>query len=331
VGYYILETFAVEKLNANKMKKALVVGINQYPSAPLHGCIKDATDFSNLIETNGDLSANFNVLLKTDVQRKSTLRELIQDLFSGRNETALFYFSGHGYMNELGGYLLTPDHRKNDEGVSMNDIITLANNSSSTNKIIILDCCYSGAITAPTLSHNTIGHLNEGVTILTASKQDEVAMEVNGKGVFTNLLLEALKGGATNLSGQITPASIYAYIDQALGPWEQRPVFKTNVSKFTSLRTVTPLISLGVLKEIINYFPTPTTEYALTPAYEHTSISFTENPEVIIFKTLQKMHRAGLVEPVGEDHMYWAAMNNKTCRLTPLGQHYWRLVNEKKI
>ncbi len=322
------------------MKKALVVGINNYPSAPLHGCIRDATEFAELISTNGDQSANFNVLLKTDVMRKSTLRELIRDLFSGRNDTALFYFSGHGYMNEVGTYLLTPDHRKYDEGISMQDILSLANSSASTNKIIILDCCHSGAITAPAFSHNISGHINEGITILTASKQNEVAMEVSGKGVFTNLLLEGLKGGAANINGHITPGSIYSYIDQALGPWEQRPVFKTNVSGFTSLRNVTPMIANDALKRITAYFPSPTQLHQLDSSYEYTNdpeikhlckAPFSEAHNVTVFNDLQKMCRVGLVEPVGEEHMYWAAMNGKACQLTRLGLHYWRLVNEKRI
>jgi hypothetical protein len=322
------------------MKKALVVGINQYPFAPLHGCVRDATDFAQLIETNSDKSANFSVLLKTDVMRRHNLRELIVDLFSGRNEAALFYFSGHGYLNEYGAYLLTPDHRKYDEGISMTEILSLANKSASTNKIIILDCCHSGAITAPELNETSLGRINEGVTILTASKQDQVAIEIGGKGVFTTLLLEALKGGAANINGHITPGSIYAYIDQALGPWEQRPVFKTNVSTFSSLRKVAPVVPDEILKKITAYFPSPGEAYALDSSYEYTNnpeiqhvykMPFARQEHVTVLTDFQKMQRAGLVEPVGEDHLYWAAMNEKSCKLTMLGMHYWRLVHEKKI
>jgi len=184
------------------------------------------------------------------------------------------------------------------------------------------------------------GHINEGVTILTASKKRELAMEINGKGVFTNLLLEALKGGAANINGHITPGSIYAYIDQALGPWEQRPVFKTNVSGFTIIRNANPLIDNAALKRITAYFPVSTQQHPLDASYEYTNdpeirhryaepYAVPEN--VAVFNDLQKMCRVGLVEPVGEEHMYWAAMNNKSCRLTKLGHHYWRLVKEGKI
>jgi hypothetical protein len=322
------------------MKKALIVGINKYPWAPLHGCVKDATEFSKLIQTNDDQTANFNVQLQTDILRKSKFMELIHELFSGRNETALLYFSGHGVINERGGYLAMPDYREFDEGISMNEILTLANNSKTTNKIIILDCCHSGAITAPELTPGGGGHINEGITILTASKKEEVAMEVNGKGVFTNLLLEALKGGAADLNGNITPGSIYAYIDQALGPWEQRPVFKTNVSRFTTLRKAAAGIPPSILRKITQYFPAPASEHPLDPSYEYSNnpdmehdytLPFAKQEHVAVFKELQKMQTAGLVEAIDSEHMYWAAMHSKACRLTPLGAHYWRLVQENKI
>ena len=44
-------------------------------------------------------------------------------------------------------------------------------------------------------------------------------MEINGHGVFINLLIESLNGGASDILGNITPGSVYAYIDQVLGAW----------------------------------------------------------------------------------------------------------------
>jgi hypothetical protein len=297
--------------------------------------VQDATDIGHLLETNTDETVNFNVLLKTNVTRKHMLTSLIVDLFSGKNEVALLYFSGHGFFNELGGYLVTPDHQRYDEGISMHDILVLANKSETTHKIIILDCCHSGAMATPALAHGAIGHINEGVTILTASRQDEVAIEVGGKGIFTGLLLDALKGGAADVNGNITPGSIYAFINQALGPWDQTPVFKTNVSRFIALRRVKPRIEVSVMKLITQYFASPEDLHDLDPSYEHTydpgNTGVVSEKNIETFKVLKKMQNAGLVEPVGEDHMYWAAINGKSCRLTALGAHYWRLVNEKKI
>lgn len=311
------------------MKKALIIGIDNYPS-PLHGCINDATAIASIIETNGDGSPNFSVKLETQAETKSVLLELIADLFKGDGDVCLLYFSGHGYLNELGGYIVTPDHKKYDEGISMDNILTLANESKIKNKVIILDCCHAGAFGSPVLSGGSAAFIKEGITILTASRDSESAIEVNGHGVFTSLLLGALQGGAADLTGHITPGSVYAYIDQALGPWDQRPVFKTNITYFTSLRTVPPPTPIEILRKIIEYFPSPEEQFKLNPSFEFTEKTAIKE-KVAIFKNLQKLERVGLVVPVDEEHMYFAAINSKSCRLNALGFHYWRLIKDKRI
>lgn len=321
------------------MKKALIVGINNYPSSPLRGCINDANALGAILETHGNGDPNFEVKLETDVPTKSKLKSMIVDLFSGNCDAALFYFSGHGFLNELGGYIVTPDHEQYDEGISMDEILILANKSTIKDKIIILDCCNSGAMGSPTIGDGG-SHLKEGISILTACSKDEPAMEIMGHGVFTSLLLNALKGGAADLRGHISPGGLYAYIDQALGAWGQRPVFKTNVIRFTSLRIAKPQVPLEILRKIVEYFPSPKEEYILDPSYEdtnttnviHSVIEPYAIPEnVAIFKNLQKFQSVGLVVPVDADHMYYAAINSKSCRLTPLGDHYWRLVKDRRL
>lgn len=322
-------------------KKALIVGIDNYPSQPLCGCVNDATSIANILETDGNGDPNFEVQLKTDIQSKSNFKTLIAELFKGKSdiETALFYFSGHGFLNEIGGYLVTPDYSKYDEGISMYEILALANISEVQNKIIILDCCHAGTMGIPMIN-NPISQLSEGVTILTASRGDELSIEINGHGVFTNLLLDALNGGAADLRGNISPGSVYAYIDQALGEFYQRPVFKTNVSRFTSLRWVEPQISDVTLRKIKDLFPDPNDHFSLDPSYEETNSKdikheiiepFADPENVKVFKQLQKLQSVGLVVAVDAPFMYFAAMNSKACKLTPLGQHYWRLAKDRRI
>ncbi len=313
------------------MRKALVVGINNYTTAPLKGCINDASAFATTIEKNGDGSPNFAVRLETNISTKSELKTMIKELFEGDSDIALLYFSGHGFVNELGGYIVTPDHQRNDEGVSMDEILVLANKSKAKDKVIILDCCNSGAFGSPVITGSNSAQIIEGVVILTASRSDESAIEVNGHGMFTNLLIDALQGGAADLRGHVTPGSVYAYIDQALGAWDQRPVFKTNVTRFTSLRTINPQVSVEVLRKITEYFTTPEQEYKLDPTYEFDNKDIAVPEKVAILKNLQKLVSIGLVVPVGEEHMYYAAQNSKSCKLTALGYHYWRLVKESKI
>lgn len=136
--------------------------------------------------------------------------------------------------------------------------MTLAGKSPAKNKIVILDSCHSGV--AGTRPEQMIAEVKEGMTILTASTAEQYAMEVpgGGAGVFTSLFVDALGGAAANLLGDVTPGSVYAHIDQSLGPWAQRPMFKTNVKTFVSLRKAAAPIPLADLQVLATYFPART-------------------------------------------------------------------------
>ena len=314
------------------MKKALVVGIDHYPSAPLSGCVNDAKNISELISRNEDGSPNFDCkLLTSDVSeiKRPNLREAITKLFDGDGDMALLYFAGHGTSNNLGGYLVTQDATKYDEGVSMAEILALANKSRIKECIIMLDCCHSGYVgTTPEIDNKAV--IKEGLSILTACRSDQLSGEVNGSGLFTSLVCDALRGSASDLLGTITTASVYAHVEPIFTAWEQRPLFKTHISKTTALRKCKPLLDPNILRELTTFFHSSTTPHKLDSTYEPDAEP-KNHPNEKIFAKLQRCTQKGLVKPDGEDHMYYAAMNNKSCSLTPLGQFYWHLAKAGKI
>lgn len=323
-----------------RMRKALLVGIDKYLYAPLHCCCNDVDSLNSLLETHENGNVNFETKVLKNISKKSELKMAIENCFSGDTDVALFYYSGHGYIDAYGGYLATPDGIEGDVGVSLNEILNIVNQSRCKDKIIILDSCFSGKMGDTGFTKDGTAVISEGVTILTACRRIESSFEVNGHGVFTALLLDALDGGAADLTGHITVGGIYAYIDKALGAWEQRPVFKTNVTRFTYLREVVPQVGLDVFHKITKYFPNADDEFLLDPSYEPTNSNevehFVVEPYAIdehtkIFSDLQKLESVGLVVPVDEKHMYFAAMNSKSCKLTAIGKQYWRLVDKKKI
>ncbi|HEV3041650.1 MAG TPA: caspase family protein [Candidatus Angelobacter sp.] len=317
------------------MRAALVVGINDYgESAPsLHGCVSDAQAIASILETHGDGSVNFSVklLIAPPVTiTKSILRNAIKELFIADSDMCLFFFSGHGTIKSTGGYIVTPDSKKYDEGISMDEIATLASQSHARDRVILLDCLHSGVLGVPTIKTTNMALMNEGLSIFATTRNSEFAQEIDAGGVFASLIVDALQGGAADLLGNVTMGGIYAYVDQALGPWDQRPIFKTNVARFSPLRSIAPPIAPAILRKICTYFPSPEVEISLDPSYEFTQRE--ASPEhVSMMKDLQKYASLGLVVPVGEQHMYFAAINSKSCRLTTLGYQFWKLAKQKMI
>ena len=322
------------------MRKALCVGIDSYEKVDdLHGCVNDANSVKAALERNGDGTLNFDVKImcatsETSYITRNELKDAIEELFKSESEIALLYYSGHGSIDVSGGYLCTSEVKRPDEGLSLNDVMALVSQSKAQNKIIILDSCFSGNIANPTeMPHYSL--LHNGTTILAACGEDEYATEEHSHGVYTSLLVEALYGGTMNLLGEVSPGSIYSYIDRSLGAWEQRPVFKANIKSFVSLRKNAPPIAIAELRRITEFFSTPYDEYKLDPTYEpdkHEADTKEINKEhETIFSILQRYVKLNLVVPVGEEHMYYAAIHHKSCKLTAQGQHYWNLVKKNTI
>ena len=324
-----------------ELKKALCVGLTKYPYNELGYCDNDAIAMANVLETNGNGDPNFETRVITDECSKAELLRAIEELFSGYADVALLFFSGHG-TDYNGGYLVTTDYRDHDYGVPMSEVMRIANTSKIHNRIVILDCCFSGKFGQNGTTASTDSVIEEGVTIMAASQKDECAVENPSieHGEFTDLLLQGLKGGAADISGKITPAGLYSYVDQSLGAWEQRPVFKTNISSFLPLREIEPRVSKNTLRKLSEYFIRPTSQFQLDPSFEDTNDPssihqliepYAKEENVSVFKDLQRFANVGLVEPVGEDYMYFAAMNSKACKLTALGAHYWKLSKDRRF
>ncbi|MEB2121611.1 caspase family protein [Xanthomonas campestris] len=327
-------------------RRALVVGIDAYEHvSPLFGCVNDSFAVKAMLDRHSDGSPNFGVRHLTatgpqDLVTREEMRGAIEELFAGDGEVALLYFAGHGHIEETGGYLCSSDVRSGHEGLPLTEIMIMANQSKMANRVIILDSCHSGVAGGSALNQR-VAEINDGVTILTASTAEQYAAEESGAGVFTSLFVDALGGAASNLVGDVTPGGVYAHVDQSLGPWAQRPVFKTNVKTFVSLRKVQPPLELTDLRRISELFPAKGVSLQLDPSYEPERAADWERDPVgipppdpdknAIFAVLQKYNRVGLLVPDGVPHMWHAAMESKPVRLTALGEHYRALAAQGRI
>ena len=181
------------------MRKALIVGINYYTQIRgLYGCVNDARAVKNALERHGEApSTSPQSRHRRERQRRCQpqwLKDLVRDLFAEDNEVALLYFAGHGHVEQTGGYLCSSDCSRGDDGLSLGEVMTMANASPAPNKIIFLDSCHSEVAGTP--AGQKTAEVAEGVTILTASTERGSTTEKDGSGVFTTLLVNALNGAA---------------------------------------------------------------------------------------------------------------------------------------
>ncbi|MEL6699953.1 MAG: caspase family protein [Bacteroidota bacterium] len=313
-------------------KRALIVGIDHYENLyDLHGCIQDAHKMKEALDRHEDSSPNFYCKTLTSeysTVTKSQLKKEIIKLFNQKSaDVLLFYFSGHGVKTKMGTYLSTSDARRYNEGVSLTNLFYLIQSSTAKEIIIILDCCHSGA--AGGFINENSALLQSNVSILRSSYQDELS-KASDNVSFTELVCDAFTGGAADLLGEVNIVDVYAYTDKILRNDDQRPTLRSYATNLNSLRKNKPKVSKSVLRRLPNYFEHPRLELPLSPEFEPEMEPHDQVKEAI-FRDLQHYRRFNLVEPVGADHMYHAALYSKSCRLTPSGRYYWERANKGLI
>ncbi|MDJ0577609.1 MAG: pentapeptide repeat-containing protein [Xenococcaceae cyanobacterium MO_234.B1] len=247
-------------------RDALVVGINNYQDGKLDNLKAPALDaeaIAQILEKYGE----FNVwrlpeaidpntknpyVAKTEELSLTQLQKALVKLFKpeGRQapDTALFYFSGHGLRQDLGiqeGFLASSDVDTNlsFNGLSLQWLRRLLQESPIRQQIIWLDCCHSGEI----LNFNKYDPGEQGQArdrcFIAASREFESAYQAldSNYSVLTKVLLDGLD---PNRSPQqwITTISLTDFINENLRNENQRPVFTNFGSPINLTRTLdTPI------------------------------------------------------------------------------------------
>jgi Caspase domain len=323
-------------------RRALLVGIDKYQHGTgLTGCEADAQAMSNLLQFNENKSPNYDCHLVTNTEDSPVTRKALRgywdDLFGNdlddNPDDILFYFSGHGTPTKAGGFLVTYDGEDGDPGLPMDELLKLADKSKARSILLILDCCYSGHLGNPAILQGSLenrAYLREGITILAASRPTESAVEVEGFGVFTKLVLGALSGGAADVRGRVSAASIYAYVEQALGAWEQRPLYKSHADHLPPVRLCEPAVSDDLLRELPKIFQSAHSLFSMAPSFEYTDPS--ANPaHVAFFDKFKQLRNASLLLTEEKKDLYFVALESKSVKLSPLGQFYWNLAKKGRI
>jgi uncharacterized caspase-like protein len=251
---------------------AIVVGINAYAHFdPLKGAEADALRFENwLCGFGGVPGENVQIILSSDVQPgnakpwpvKDAIDEAMLRIVPGKNvrkgRRFYFYFSGHGCAPAFRDIALFMANAANDTlGFSMSADsyrYSLRAKAPFDEVVFILDCCRNvieGAVPGvspfsgggPSARAPNVKHLVcFGTGFGTQSWQVAGRTADESRGIFTETLLEGIKGQAADSDGNVTGASLEDYVKpivhakaQKLG-LEQFPEFDGNYKNIVFMR-----------------------------------------------------------------------------------------------
>ncbi|MBD2415501.1 caspase family protein, partial [Nostoc calcicola FACHB-3891] len=223
---------------------AIVIGINYYPDyttlKPLTAAAEDAEKIAEQLEQYGyrpfraqclPITLNQKGESKIDRQGAVKVQELIEAIANLFNppapnpvpETALFFFSGHGWCKTVAGkeevFLATSDALPDAEiyGIPLSWLGEQLQTSQAKRVVVWLDCCYSGELLKfiPT---------DKDYCLITATRSYETGVEIpHTQGLLTEALLAGLNP-ENDADGIINSHKLADFIISRMSNTVQRPL-----------------------------------------------------------------------------------------------------------
>ncbi|PTA47508.1 HEAT repeat domain-containing protein [Micromonospora sp. RP3T] len=210
------------------MYRALLVCNSLYEADPklhaLHGPRTDGRQLSAaLTDDERGMFVSAHVTILFDASR-AEIAEAANRFFSDAepDDVLLFYFSGHGRSRNQKLYLCARDTTASllpGTAVSNDTLNDIIGDSLARAKVIVLDCCHSGAFKGSVAVERLLA--GKGRFVLTATAASETAADADGEDLpspFTSALVDGLLHGADDKDGDgmVDLADLYAYLQIAL-------------------------------------------------------------------------------------------------------------------
>ena len=191
-------------------KFALLIGSREFEDnslARLSAPWEDVETLGNVLAEVGGFTVEKQADLGMHDVRKAIERHFKR---AGPDDTALLYYTGHG-LRDANSHDLYLALRRTDTELLRSTSLEAAfirqemRHGLSKRQVLIFDCCHSGAFMAEgekRAGGQTLGQsdvLEPGGTgqyVLTASAANESAFERDGKSIYTEFMVEALRTGA---------------------------------------------------------------------------------------------------------------------------------------
>lgn len=207
----------------------VVIGINRYEKWPsLEYAVNDAKSMAEELRRLG-----FDEVIEIsneDATQRRILRLLGAELPQrvGKEDLVFIFFAGHGQTEELAsgrqkGYLIPVDGSLTDylsTAISMEQVREFSERIQAKHIYYAIDACYSGIGLDRSLgiSPETPGYLDKvtrfrSIQIATAGGRGEQVVERDGHGLFTQYLIQGLRGEAdSDLDGVVTATELGSFI-----------------------------------------------------------------------------------------------------------------------
>ena len=241
---------------------ALLIGIGTYTNIrPLNKTVTDASDLHKLLLTRGYEEGHCKILLDK-AATKGAISDALDKLARavGPNDSVLLFFSGHGARRvggfEPGEYLCPVEadwYNLRGTAISSDELTTAVRSLKAKHLVVFLDACHSGGVgepkdiggeTIPGLSDTTYERLTagKGRVAIASCQPDEVSWELPGmrNGLFTNYLLEGLRGAAAEEDGMVRVFKLFDYVSQQVPKHKpQHPHFKGDLDRNLAIVEIT--------------------------------------------------------------------------------------------
>ncbi|MBL9086619.1 MAG: SUMF1/EgtB/PvdO family nonheme iron enzyme [Planctomycetia bacterium] len=214
-------------------RHALLIGVNGYSSermSPLRFCVSDAELLADVLRQRCGYPAD-SVVLLADRQpadrlptRENIQRHLTATLLKTKpGDTVLVFFAGHGGI-VAGGSSLCPTDFDPDQsgltGIRVDHVRDLMHGCNATQKLLVLDCCHSGATGRGVqlgLSGDDLDGFKGagGLITFAAARRSQESQEAGDRrhGLFTWALARGLGGEAdADRDGIVDSDEVYRFV-----------------------------------------------------------------------------------------------------------------------
>ena len=232
----------------------VLVGVNQYkhPIPTLKYCINDCQELETVLDKAAQYFQEREIISLHDLSHQpATLASVINSLQNLQNakseDTILFYFSGHCYLDKLARPVLcladTEYKNISSTGLSLDRLIEHFQILEDVNKIILLDTCHSGGLTlnpSERAEQTLQKQVNKGSNfhIILSCKKEEKSKEISElrHGILTYYLIEGIKGKAAE-NGLIKVHNLYRYLNKSIKEYlfhcqQENKLAKSNISSY---------------------------------------------------------------------------------------------------